>query len=111
MILFAVSANEKLSGIHRSPTSPEETVANLSRCVEHLEQQGVDTAGIQPDQLAAGNLKATLMLMNNIRKRYDVSTQTIWLVKFLNEFNGAYEWCFRPWFCTVRLYCTRDNLG
>ena len=21
------------------------------------------------------------------------------------------DWCFRPWFCTVRLYWARDNLG
>ena len=67
------SANEKLPGIHRSPSSPGEAVENLQRCVDHLEERGVEVSGVSAEQLASGNLKATLMLMNNIRKRYDVS--------------------------------------
>ena len=40
----------------------------------------------------------------HIGEQYNKPTK----VPVQNEWN---EWCFRPWFCTVRLHWTGDNLG
>ena len=40
------------------------------------------------------------------QKIWDVTQYVVLFCQYMND-----EWCFRPWFCTVRLYWVQYNLG
>ncbi|XP_076464750.1 uncharacterized protein LOC143296607 [Babylonia areolata] len=51
--------------------SRPQALVNLDRCLAHLAACGVDVIGIQANDLVEGDLKSTLLLLTQIRRRYD----------------------------------------
>ncbi|XP_071079941.1 uncharacterized protein [Haliotis cracherodii] len=69
-----------LGALERSPVPGAETdrsltrsevLVNLYRCLSFLADRQVDTAGLDAEDLANGDLRSTLVLLGNIRKNYD----------------------------------------
>jgi len=73
---YYISANAQVANVFKKPVQQSDRVENLQNCLHHLELHDVDTQGINGVDLADGNLKSTLILMNNLRKKYEVRACT-----------------------------------
>ncbi|XP_064622239.1 uncharacterized protein LOC135484565 isoform X2 [Lineus longissimus] len=63
--------NERPSGIHGLPVLKSHKIQNVVQCLNLLESRGVETEAIKAEELVEGNLKSTLLLMKNIRDKFD----------------------------------------
>ncbi|KAJ8308473.1 hypothetical protein KUTeg_013347 [Tegillarca granosa] len=73
-MLQVLIGNVRVESVNSEITCKSDRVENLDKCLDKLKSVGVDTAGIDAEDLADGNLKSTLLLVGNIRQHFDKST-------------------------------------
>ncbi|KAK7104410.1 hypothetical protein V1264_019131 [Littorina saxatilis] len=67
----ALTKSEVRQTDHDRLLSKPQALVNLDRCLAHLAACGVDVIGIQANDLVEGDLKSSLLLLTQIRRRYD----------------------------------------
>ncbi|XP_061172751.1 uncharacterized protein LOC133182058 isoform X2 [Saccostrea echinata] len=56
--------------------SKQDRVNNLQVCLSHLKSSGVDLTAIDAEDIADGNLKSTLLLIGNIKRKVEADTES-----------------------------------